>query len=147
MSDTATQLEEGISLLKRGRTAKALDLFMRVNKANPGSAVCLSYLGVTMALVNKNFKDAEDYCFRATLKNMGNAQLHANLAWVYHLQGKRKNAVESIEQALERDPDNADAIRIQNVMGKRQRPAIGSLSRDNPVNKALGKLIHKLKKP
>jgi len=147
MSDVAKLMDEGISLLKRGRTSKARTAFEQARAADPDNPLALSYLGVLLALADKNFRDAEDYCFRAVMKNMKSAQLHANLAWVYHLSGKRKSAIDSIDAALERDENNADALRIRGLLGgRRQRPPIGFLSRGHPINKSLGKIIHKLKK-
>lgn len=143
MSEARGMLNEGIALLRRGRTAKARACFEEAQKQSPGDPFSLSYLGLTLALADKNYKDGEDYCFRAVLKAMPAAQLHANLAWVYHLQGKRKSAVESIQQALDREPGNADAIRIQGLMGKRRRPALSFLHRDHPINKAIGKMTYK----
>lgn len=146
MSNVTKLMDEGISLLKRGRTTKARVSFEQARQLEPDNAMALSYMGVLMALADKNFKDGEDYCFRAVLKNMQSAQLHANLAWVYHLQGKRKSAVESIDAALQRDANNADALRIRGLMGSRQSPPISFLSRNHPINKGIGQMIHKLKK-
>ena len=145
MAGTAATLSEGISCLRRGRTSKARTLFEAAYQEDPESPLALSYLGVSLALTDKNFKDGEDYCFRAVLKAMGNAQLHANLAWVYHLQGKRKSAVESVDAALSRDVNNPDALRIRGLMGSRQAPPLSFLARSNPINRTLGKVIHKLK--
>lgn len=145
MSETKQLLEEGITLLRRGRTQKARACFERANKESPGDPFVLSFLGVSLALTDKNYKDGEDYCFRAVLKAMASAQLHANLAWIYHLQGKRKSAVESIQNALDREPKNQDALRIQGILGTRQSPPLSFLSRSHPINRAIGKLTHKLK--
>lgn len=146
MSNVSKLMEEGISLLKRGRTSKARVSFEQARQIEPDNAMALSYMGVLLALADKNFKDGEDYCFRAVMKNMQSAQLHANLAWVYHLQGKRKSAVESIDAALQRDANNSDALRIRGLMGSRQDPPLRFLSRNHPINRSIGKVLHKLKK-
>lgn len=146
MADPQALLSEGIQLLRRGRTSKARTCLERLQKEDPGNALGLSYLGVTLALADKDYRQAEDCCFRAVMQSLNNAQLHANLAWVYHLQGKRKNAVASIDDALERDPKNGDALRIRGVLGTRQVPPLSFLSRTNPINRALGKLTHKISK-
>jgi Flp pilus assembly protein TadD len=143
---SGASLDEGVSFLKRGRTSKAKSCLEGYHKARPDSARGLSYLGVAIALNDKDYKAGEDYCFRAVLRNMKDAQLHANLALVYHLQGKRRSTVESLDEALARDPENADALRIYRVIGRRQRPPVPGLGRAHPVNRTLGKIVHRVKK-
>ncbi|MFN7973465.1 MAG: hypothetical protein U0166_14140 [Acidobacteriota bacterium] len=145
MPDASSLLNEGVALLRRGNAVKARTCFERLNKAEPSNPLGLSYLGVSLALTDRNFSDGEDFCFRAVLKGMGNAQLHANLAWVYYLAGKRKSALTELEEAKSRDPGNPDALRIERMFGKRQSPPISVLPRNHPLNKGLGKILYKLK--
>lgn len=138
-------LDEALRLFARGRVTKALGFFEAALRERPGNAVARSYIGLCQALLDPDHRDGEEECFRALLMGMGNAQLHANLAWIYYLQDKKKSAVEEIEEALARDPDNKDARRIQLRLGRRQPPAISVLPRNSAVNRTLGRFIHHLK--
>lgn len=136
----STALSDGIALLARGRLTRAREIFQEAIDRNPKNAVALSYLGLAEAMAGSDFGSAEEKCFRATMMAIKDAQLHANLARVLLLADNRKGAVESVEEALACDPRNEDARRLQERLGKRRAPAIGSLPRSSTVNRVLGRM-------
>ena len=146
MGDAKLLLKEGIRLLRRGRMSKARDIIQDALAEAPDDPATMSYMGLVTALADHNFEGAEDFCAMAIEKEPENAQAHANLAWVLHLQDKRKEAVESLERALSFDAKNRDALRIRERLGVRQRPPIPGLARSNPINRSLGKAVRRLKK-
>ncbi len=145
MASTSVTLQEGIVLLRRGQLKKARGCFARATEADPNNPIGVSYLGLAVALAERDYGRAEDLCFRAVLLGMEKGQIHANLAWVYHLQGKRRSTIQSIADALDRDPRNRDALRIRGLIGQRQTPPLHFLARAHPVNKAIGKALHRMK--
>jgi hypothetical protein len=61
------------------------------------------------------------------------------MAKIYLLAESRRKAYEELERGLALAPSHPDLKRLQRDMGVRQRPVIGFLSRDNPLNVKLGK--------
>lgn len=143
MSETPTAT--GIQMFRKGRMSRARECFKKALEDHPENAVALSFTAVMDALEGRDLIDCEERCFRAAMAAHGNAQLHANLAWVQMLGDRRKSAIQSVDQALQIEPTNADALRVQQRLGRRQAPAISSLSRESTVNKTLGKITHKLR--
>ncbi len=142
MSDSA--LADAILLFRRGRTRRARDLFAEELERHPKNLHALSYLGLTEAVLGEDLTKAEEKCFRAAMGSARDAQLFANLAWVQWLGGIRRAASESVASALASDTRNADALRIQKALGRRRDPAIKRLGREHPLNRTLGRLLHRL---
>lgn len=136
---------QGIEMFRKGRISRARECFKKALEEHPDNAIALSFTGVMDAIEGRDLPDCEERCFRAVMAAHGNAQLHANLAWVQLLSDRRRAAVESVTQALEIDPGNADARRIQARLGRRQPPPISSLTRQSAVNRTLGKLTHRIR--
>ena len=51
----------------------------------------------------------------------------------------------AIAQGLALDPRNSALRSLQSEIGVRKRPVLGFLSRNNPVNRTLGKLRRQMK--
>jgi tetratricopeptide (TPR) repeat protein len=108
----------------------------------------LSFYGLCLALVERKFKIAIDLCKKAIEMQFYHADHYANLARVYLAASNRKKAIEALEQGMKVLPQDELLILVRQELGVRSRPAVPFLSRDNPVNKALGRARHtKKKKP
>lgn len=107
--------------------------------------VAYSFLGYGIARYQKQVKEGLRLCQHAVKVQFYHPDCHLNLARVQVLAKNRKGAVHAIAQGLALDPKNAGLRGLQNEIGVRRRPVLGFLSRNNPVNRTLGKLRRQLK--
>ena len=105
----------------------------------------LSYYGVSVAMVTKKYRDAIDLCQKAIKLQFMNPNHYVNLARVYTAAGNRKKAVATLEQGLRVLPRDRVIATYWKELGLRSRPAIPFLSRDHPLNSALGRRRHQKK--
>ncbi len=69
------------------------------------------------------------------------------LARTYLLLGDRRNANDIIERGLQIDATNESLIRLRSEFGRRQPPTFPFLARSNPLNRAVGRLRHGIRRP
>ena len=144
-------IQAGIAATKERRYSQALALFLKAYGAGEGSSPGqkskyiegLSYYGLCLAVEQQKFKPAIDFCRKAVEIQFYNAEHYANLTRVYVAAGTRKRAVETLEAGLRALPNDPMLHSLQRDMGKRSAPVIGFLSRNHPLNIALGKAIHR----
>src|SRR6185436_20908210 len=72
----------------------------------PKAATGLSWFGLCLAMIRKEYKPAIDLCNRAIGLEFYNGDHYANLARVYLAMGKRKKALELAEDGLKLAPDD-----------------------------------------
>ncbi len=108
----------------------------------PKAANGLSYFGLCVALVQKQYKSAIDLCKRAIDLEFYNGDHYANLARVYAAAGNRKKAVEVADAGLKVAPENEVLLVARRELGIRARPAVPFLDRSNPINVTLGAARH-----
>jgi tetratricopeptide (TPR) repeat protein len=102
----------------------------------------LSYLGLCLALVEKNYDGAIDLCQRAIEMRPGETAHYVNLVRVYVAAGKRKQAVSLCDDALKILPSDDRILALRQELGVRAQPPVPFLSRENPINQALGRTRH-----
>lgn len=146
--------EEMNEMILRGKAAvRVQDYLMALNTFSElyadgfrESAVeGLSYYGVSVAMVTKKYRDAIDLCQKAIKLQFMNPNHYVNLARVYSAAGNRRKAVAALEQGLRVLPRDRVITTFWKEMGVRARPAIPFLSRDHPLNIALGRRRHQKK--
>jgi tetratricopeptide (TPR) repeat protein len=108
----------------------------------PKDASGLSYFGLALALVRKQFKPAIDLCRRAIDLEFYNGDHYANLSRVYLAAGNRKKALETAENGLKLVPEHDYLLQVRKSLGVRARPAVPFLDRTNPINVSLGQARH-----
>jgi tetratricopeptide (TPR) repeat protein len=108
----------------------------------PKDASGLSYFGLCLALIRKQFKPAIELCRRAIDLEFYNGDHYANLARVYLAAGNRKKAVETADNGLKLVPEHDYLLAVRKSLGIRARPAVAFLDRTNPVNVSLGQARH-----
>ncbi len=108
----------------------------------PKAANGLSYFGLCVALVQKQYKSAIDLCKRAIDLEFYNGDHYANLARVYAAAGNRKKAVEVADAGLKVAPESEILLAARRELGVRARPAVPFLDRSNPINVTLGHARH-----
>ncbi|HUP62299.1 MAG TPA: tetratricopeptide repeat protein [Thermoanaerobaculia bacterium] len=112
----------------------------------PKAARGLSWFGLSLALIRKEYKAAIDLCRRAIELEFYNGDHYANLARVYAAAGKRKKAVETAERGLKVARDHEYLHHVRDSLGVRSRPSVPFLDRANPINVSLGQARHAKKK-
>ena len=142
-------IDQAIQAVRDAEYLEAFNLFLEIYGTadappinTPKAASGLSWFGLCLALVRKEFKAAIDLCQRAITQEFYNADHYANLARVYLLSGKRKKAVETADQGLKIARDNPYVRQVRQTLGVRSRPAVPFLDRTNPINVSLGQARH-----
>ena len=108
-------------------------------------ADALSYYGLCLALHKGHFKEAARFCELAIAADRVEGGHYLNLSRVWQHGGNRKKAVEALERGLAVSPRSTALQKFRDKIGLRSQPVLPFLTRDDPLNKALGKLRHKLK--
>ena len=147
-------IEEAVLATKEEDFLRALNLFYDIYGTDdaapiraPKDAGALSFFGLCLALVKKQYKTAIELCRRAADVEFYNGDHYANLARVYLAQGNRKKAVETAEQGLKLVPEHEYLTEVRASLGTRSRPAVPFLERSNPINVSLGQARHAKKSP
>jgi tetratricopeptide (TPR) repeat protein len=142
-------IEEAIKLAREEHYLRALTMFLDVygtSEAPPlvtaKAASGLSWFGVSLALVQKQYKPAIELCRRAIDLEFYNGDHYANLTRVYEMAGQRKRALDTAESGLKVAPEHDYLKRVRDSLGKRARPAVPFLDRANPINVSLGQARH-----
>jgi tetratricopeptide (TPR) repeat protein len=141
----AATVEDAIRAAREEDFLRSLTLFLDIYGSDespamktPKSGAGLSFFGLAIALVRKQYKPAIDLCRRAIEIEFYNGDHYANLARVYVAAGNRKKALETAEQGLKLVPGHDYLLQVRKSLGVRARPAVPFLERSNPINVSLG---------
>jgi tetratricopeptide (TPR) repeat protein len=144
-----TPLERAIQAAREedylGALTRFLDIYGTENAPpirTPKDASGLSFFGLVLALVRKEYKPAIDLCRRAIDLEFYNGDHYANLSRVYIAAGNRKKAIETAENGLKLVPEHDYLLAVRKTLGMRARPAVPFLDRTNPINVSLGQARH-----
>lgn len=143
-----SKMDEAIRAARADDHLRALNLFIEIYGSEPATmrtpkdASGLSFFGLSLALVRRQFKPAIDLCRRAMELEFYNPSHYANLARVYSAAGNRKKAVETANQGLKLHPEDDYLIAVRQSLGVRAQPAVPFLDRANPINVTLGQARH-----
>ena len=145
----ASSIDAAVNLARQEEYLAALTMFLDIYGTSetppmktPKSASGLSWFGLCLALVRKDYRPAIDLCDRAISLEFYNGDHYANLARVYLMMGKRKKAVDAAERGLKVAPGHAYLQQVRESLGIRSRPAVPFLDRENPINVSLGQARH-----
>ncbi len=139
--ETITTIQHGISAVRREEYMLAYVLLTEAYASEDTQLrhpEGLSHFGLALALMDKKFKSAIDFCNQAIELQFYNAEAYLNLAKVYEAAGARRKAVESLDRGLEVVPDHTALKKMRDSYGYRKPPAVPFLDRGNAVNKAIG---------
>lgn len=103
-----------------------------------------SYLGLGIAQRDGRFSEGLRLCEHAIKLEFYEAEAYANLARVQLLANERRSAVDTVRRGLAVDPENSGLLILQQQLGKRRPAPIPFLSRTNPLNQLIGRLLHAL---
>jgi tetratricopeptide (TPR) repeat protein len=146
---TRKDIDAAIGLAQHDDFLHALTLFLEIYGTTDAppirgakDAMALSYFGLCVALVRKDYKTAVELCKRAIDLEFYNGDHYANLARIYAAGGKRKQAVDTAEAGLKVNPENDYLIKTRRTLGVRSRPPVPFLDRSHPINVQLGAAKH-----
>jgi tetratricopeptide (TPR) repeat protein len=146
-----SEMERGILHAKNEDYLVAMNLLMdaynsgQFTKKGPQSSEALSYYGLCIALVQKRYKLAIEFCQRAIDMHFYWPDHYLNLAKVYLAASMRRKAVEAADKGLSLFPEDVRIKRLRIELGVRARPAVPFLDRANPLNQSLGRSRHAAK--
>jgi tetratricopeptide (TPR) repeat protein len=103
-----------------------------------------SYLGYGIALREQRLDEGLKLCKHAIKIEFYHPENYWNLARLCLLARDRKGAVKAVRDGLKIDPHSPELLDLYKEMGMRRSPVLSFLSRDNPLNRMLGSLRHKL---
>ncbi len=150
MTDTTSaqqRIARAIELTRKEQYEEALELFdAHLPTLTSGTledkrvaAGALSFYGVCVAKVRRKYGEAVKYCNISVRSNMFDPDHRYNLALVYLERDDRRRAVESLSAGLKLKPGHPGINRIFDTIGRRRKPVISFLPRDNPINVWLGR--------
>jgi Flp pilus assembly protein TadD len=129
--------------IQRRNIEKAEALLADALKISPENPRYLSYYGLCVGMLGE-LGEAEKICLRAVKLYAYDPIILVNLGRILLEQGKRREAREMFARAYEMDNRNSAAALELSGMGVRRPPVIPFLTRNNPLNVALGRLRHRL---
>jgi tetratricopeptide (TPR) repeat protein len=142
------ELEKGLAACRRGHWGKGLVHLGRVAEAVESGFVppplFRSYYGYGLVRFRKRVSEGLELCESAVADEFYQTEGWLNLARAALAAGDRKRASSALEQGLSVDPESPALLALGASMGRRRAPVLPMLSRDNALNKALGKARHKL---
>jgi Flp pilus assembly protein TadD len=141
------EFKECLRRLRDGDASQALSHARRALGVAPKNPFYLSYTGLLAALAEKRFGDGEMLCQEAIGVKCNHAQLYLNLAEVYYQSGRTSEAIATLEKGMISAGRDFRIRRALEKIGVRRGPVVSFLHRSHPVNRALGRLRHRLAGP
>lgn len=146
-------VKDARKLIKRRRLKNALELIEDAIALFPDDPFIISIHGYLRAAVLKQYREGKDECKTALAlydkKRLAGGEyyrhfFYLNLGKVHLLTGDRNLAINYFRKGLDHDSSNSDIINELIQLGIRKRPVVPFLSRDNFLNKSMGKLMSRL---
>jgi len=142
-SDPIADFKEGVALLKNGYPQGALLRLRRAFECEKRNPYYLSFLGLSVARAERKWDQAVEFCEIAVQLKRQEAQFRLNLAEVYQLAGRRTQAIDTLDAALDLFSHDERLKRARSRVEKRRSPVLSFLNRDHVLNRHLGKLRHR----
>jgi Flp pilus assembly protein TadD len=134
---------EGIAAYTARDLPGAHAAFERAHRRDPRDAICMSWYGLTLVLVERNSNLGLSLVDQALRTAGPSPELLLNSARVHLALNQRERAVRAITRALDLWPEDPRLLIARTAMGTRREPVISFLSRNNPLNRFLGRLRHR----
>ena len=146
-----TYIKEAEALINEDKLEQAIHVLYDARDHYPNNPVISSYQGYLETVVNKQYSKGVNICreaIEALTEQMPLGKefflpvLYLNLGKAYLAADKRKDAYESFKRGLEIDKNNEVLFNELKRLGIRKKPLLSFLSRSNPLNKYLGRLLY-----
>jgi len=149
---TTTELNQaaqrGVDACKRGDWKEGLAILGKVAESDRQGAeltgLFYSYLGYGIARYERRSKEGLALCQHSIKVQFYEPENYVNLARVHLLTRNRRKAVEALTRALKLNASHPRATALAREIGWRRPPVLPFLSRDNFLNRILGKMRHQL---
>lgn len=141
--DPAAAFEEGRAAFAALDVAAAHDAFQRAHRRAPSDPRFMSWYGVTLELVERNSNLGLVLCEQALRQAGPDPELLLNQARVHLSLNQRERAVRAILRGLELWPHDPRLMVARDAIGVRREPVVPFLSRNNPLNRVLGRIRHR----
>lgn len=132
----------GLASLKTCNYTEAFEAFRTAHKEDPLNPRHLSYYGLTLALEDGNVDQGIVLCRQAVHLTPFEPEFYLNLSRAYMKGGRRKQALEILREGLAL---NLKSKLLKSELARvdaRRKPFFSFLSRDNFLNKTIGKLTY-----
>ncbi|MEJ5378228.1 MAG: tetratricopeptide repeat protein [bacterium] len=133
---------QGISWWNKRRFDNALVCFQKAHELAPENPFIMSYLGLARIKM-KAVAEGLELCQQAAKKRPFNEDLLYNLGVAYQMAGNRQEARKTFLLGAKGCHDTQRFLSALKEMGVRRKPLIPFLSRDNILNRWLGKVTYK----
>jgi tetratricopeptide (TPR) repeat protein len=140
-----TPHEEGLAAFAAKDLPGAHAAFERAHRRDPRAPVTMSWYGLTLVLVERNSNLGISLIDQA-LRAGPSPELLLNSARAHLALNQRERAVRAIARGLELWPEDARLLAAKDALGWRASPVLSFLSRNNPLNRVLGRLRHRWQK-
>ena len=141
-------LGEGRRQILQRDYASALRSFQKVladisSEGDPGvTPQFLSHYGAALALASGKREEGRRLCERSIQLEPYEHEHYLNLARIHLASGNRRLALAALEQGLIICPGHPLLLQERRAAERRASRVFPSLSRDHPLNRCLGKLLH-----
>lgn len=135
--------EEGLAAFLARDPSAAHLAFERAHRRAPRDPRFMSWYGLTLVLVEKNWTLGVVLCDEALRSAGPDPDLLLNQARAHLALNQRVRAVQAIERGLATWPDHPGLRAARDALGLRRPPVIPFLSRNNLLNVLLGKIRHR----
>jgi len=138
--------------LRKGEQKEAYGLLQQALLEFPDDPFILSYYGCLQALVDKKYRAGVDKCKQAISmilqvstfgEDMLYPVLYLNLGRAYVAARRKHDALDAFRKGLAYDKSNREILMELRELGSRKKTAVPFLDRSNPINKYIGKIVHK----
>lgn len=149
-SELVETLQRGLDLCRVGEWDRGLAILGYLAQSADRSSLpglFYSYLGYGIARCEGRVEEGVKLCQHAIKIEFYQPENYVNLARAHILDKDRRGAVRAIEKGLKIDPHHADLLALRRDVGFRRLPVLAFLSRDHFLNRALGRLRHKIVRP
>ncbi|BDG01619.1 tetratricopeptide repeat protein [Anaeromyxobacter oryzae] len=142
-AEAAAAFDEGQAAFVARDLSAAHSAFERAHRRDPRDPRFMSWYGVTLVLVERNSNLGVLLCDQALRLAGADPELLLNQARVHLALNQRERAVRAVARGLELWPDDPRLALARDALGTRRSPVLPFLSRNNPLNRALGRLRHR----
>ena len=141
--------QRGIDLCRAGNWKAGMEILGNIAEADRQgtelSGLFYSYLGYGIARYERRGKEGLALCQHAIKIQFYEPENYVLLARVYLLRHRRGKAIEALQRALKLNSRHPEAVKLAKEIGFRRRPVLPFLPRNNPLNKALGRMRHSMR--
>jgi tetratricopeptide (TPR) repeat protein len=137
------EFRKGIAAMRNGYLNSALFHLQKAVEHNGNNPFYLSYYGVALARVERDWQRAEASCLAALRFLRTDPHMYLNLAEVYRRAGQLDDALSTLYNGLQFTKWDPTLVKALEELGIRRPPVLSFLNRKSFVNRQLGKLRHK----